>query len=591
MPSSNRSSFSGAWNITNNNNSLNESDYVMNNNQNNKMFLSRTVPSSPRCTPYNSRHNSPSSMPSSPISTSPTSSPPPISMLRRNYSSTFMLIPEDRAIDATNGVDHDKSTTSKMPLSKMLLKMILWWPLVLLNIGQKIFMSFMRMTWGQFLLAVPTFWLSAWLWILWKVASPPLAFIKWCLVALHTPSSERSRKKRTILISCGSTIQTLHMARNFYSAGARVVVFEFDGLFGLARFSTAVSKFYTVPRPTPDSSHDYVAALCDIVEKEKAAYYVPICATSAAHYDSLAKPHLELLGCTSFIPGTQEVSILDDILEVMKKCRFYGIPLPPHRVLTTKEDLFRLYEIGWLSGFRNIMISGGTTGILERHKFILPQARTDVKLTHEISDLKQWVVIRDLPGTHYVTCTTVKESNVIANVTCSIKAETRSLIPEENEEVENWVKNFFTKVRLQRPISGHFSLRLVKCEQSGNLVPIGIRVGVSLPYICHTGVHSRVLWKPCPHFSRQNSGPIVQDGGRYWIHEALINTFKHPSVNSVGKLIGTVLDKREALFVYWDPLPYLAYYHFQLPFKSVKMFLHKQQSSRSMTNTLAAPVH
>lgn len=92
-------------------------------------------------------------------------------------------------------------------------------------------------------------------------------------------------------------------------------------------------------------------------------------------------------------------------------------------------------------------------------------------------------------------------------------------------------------------------------------------------------------------FFTKNSGPIIQENGRYWISEAVMNTLKRPSVDAVGRLIGTVLDKREALFVFWDPLPYCAYYHFQLPLKSVKTFLQKRTSVKKMANTTATPAH
>lgn len=395
-------------------------------------------------------------------------------------------------------------------------------------------------------------------------------------MGVSSPTDDKNHNKRTVLLSCGSTIQTLHMARNFYSAGARVVVFDFDGLFGLARFSTAVSKYYTVPKPTAKSASEYIAALCAIVEKERPTYYVPVCATSAAHYDAMAKPHMELLGCVSFIPGTQEIAILDDFLEVMRKCRTHGFALAPHRVVSNHDELYKLYETGWLSQYRNILMSTGPFGILERLKFVLPQNRRDLKMPYEISDANQWIVIRDLPGVHYVTCTTVKESRVVANVSCLVRPESRNLVPVECEDIEKWLVEFFQKVRLHRPINGHISFRFVKCAETDTLLPLGVRVGVSLPYICHTSVHPRVLWKPCPHFKRQNSGPLVADGGRYWIHEVVLNTLKRPSVDAFSKLIGTVLDKREALFVYWDPLPYCAYYHFQLPMKSLKDFLQRR---------------
>ena len=168
----------------------------------------------------------------------------------------------------------------------------------LLRILKTLAVTVLPQTWKQILLAVPMFWISACVWIFWQFVQLPLTAVKLFLSLLLTPPSERLRKKRTVLISSGSTVQALHLARNFHSAGARVVVCEIDGLFALARFSTAVSKFYTVPKPTSDQLQNYVRAVCEIVDKEEAAYYVPVSATTAAYYDAVAKPHLELLGCT-----------------------------------------------------------------------------------------------------------------------------------------------------------------------------------------------------------------------------------------------------------------------------------------------------
>lgn len=559
-------------------------------NGNSTFQFSRTMPSTPRSTPNHSRRNSPTSLPSSPISVSPVSTSP-LTTMRRNYSSTFTLIPEDRVIDTSSSVKKTITQTSSNNQKSFIINAVIWWPTLLLTLTQRIFAAITGTLLWPFSFVTPTFLVSAGLWMCYKGVSIPLAIVKYVIIAMHTPATERNRKKRTVLISCGSTIQTLHLARNFYSAGTRVVVFDFDGSFGLARFSTAVSKYYSVPRPTADSANDYISAVCSIVEREQPSFYVPVSATSVAYYDALAKPHLELLGCTSFITGTQEVSVLDDIQEILKKCEAHNIAVPPYRVATHREDIFHLYDSGWLTGYRNILMASGNLGLLERQKYVLPVTRRDFRLPQEISEERPWIVIRDLPGTHYVTCTTVKESKVVANVTCSVQQETRSLVPDDNKDVERWLIEFFAKVRLQRPINAHMSFRFVRCQQTGVLLPIGTRMGVSLPYICHTGVHSRVLCKPCPHFTRMNSGPIVQEGGRYWIHELVLNTLKHPSVNAVGKLIDTVLDKREALFVYWDPLPYCAYYHFQLPFRSVKTFLQRRSTARRHQPTLAAPVH
>lgn len=548
--------------------------------------FSKTAPTSPqRQSPINSGIHSPTSLPSSPVSmsSSPPHSPPTFQKLRRSYSSTFTLIPEDRVLKITTtsssraqqySAEEPDAFNTATSTTSWLLRIVFWWPLLLLNTVLSV-AGFIRLAISTpNMLLAPTFWLSAVLWILYKVAAIPLAAVKYMITVLHTPFEERKRKKHTVLISGGNTIQTLHMARNFYSSGWRVVVFDFNGLFGLGQFSTAVSKYYSVAAPHVDSPKDYIDSLCRIVEIEKPTMYLPVCDTTSAHFDGLAKPHLELMGCISFIPGTQEISVLDDINEVLEKCERNSIVVPAYRKLTSIEHLKDLYSNGWLQGKKNILVACGKTGVLERRRFVLPSHKQDLqRFRDEISDLRPWVVIRDPIGQHYVTCTTIKDSRVVANVTCSIQPTTRSLVPDASKAVDEWLDNFFAKVRLQRPINAHMSFRFVRCKQTNQLMPVGCRVGVALPYICYTGVHSKLVYKPCPHFTRNNSGPIVQETGRYWIHDAVLNTLKHPSVNAVGSLIGTVLDKREAIFVYWDPLPYCAYYYLQLPLMTLRSYL------------------
>lgn len=459
-------------------------------------------------------------------------------------------------------------------------------------------------------IAAPSFWLSALLWILWKILRVPINLFR-CFTSSGerngTPSistSSSNKKKRTILISCGSTIQTLHLARNFYSSGTRVVVFEFEGLFGLARFSQAVDKFYVVPRPTVNNPNSYINALCHIVRKEQPSVYIPVCGTSPAYYDALAKPHLELLGCASFIPGIQETLVLDDCMKFFQKCSSYDIPLPPHSILHSLEDLQHLYTNGFVSNFRNILIAAGMQGLLERYKYILPNNNRELKFNHDVSEQNPWLLVRDLPGDHYITCTTVKDSRVVANVTCKVEYGTQNLIPiasvdprrrswkgfsnekAEEEEVENWIRTFFAKVRFQRNINGHISFRLVRCQSNKQLLPLGIRLGVSLPYICYNRSHAQILCRTikCVHMMQLSLSQEEES-----VLALLSASWKWSSSSENNNTTTVALDKREALFVYWDPLPYCAFYHFQLPLESVKAFL--QNRNRQSKNKAAAPAH
>ncbi|KAK9721948.1 hypothetical protein QE152_g19938 [Popillia japonica] len=532
--------------------------------------------------------------PTSPISVSPSTSPDNTLRRRRirRGSSAGSIIQEPFVIRSDCRDSRSQSPINQQPQEEpcisALTELIGWYPAFLLRVVQAIVIAILPQTWKQILMAIPMFWISMWIWIFWQFIQLPFTIIKVFLSLLLTPPSERLRKKRTVLISGGSTIQALHLARNFYSAGARVVVCEVEGLFALARFSTAVSKFYTVPKPTSDQLQNYVRALCEIVDKEQALYYIPVSATTSAYYDSVAKPHLELLGCTSFCPGIKEVWALDDTLEVLKRCQKLGIPTPTYHAITSRDDVFQLYETGAIRNGRFVMSTAGPSGLRERAKIILPPCRNDVRLPNDISEQKPWVVVQDIEGDHFLTCTTIKDTKVIANVTCRMELATNALVPEENKLIDNWLKNFFSKLNLLRPITGHISFRFVICKENNSILPLSSRVGVSLPYICYTSVHPRLLWKPCKHFNRQNSGPIVAENGRYWMPETLMSTFRNPSVEAVTRLIGTVLDKREALFAIWDPLPYCAYYHMQIPFQNVLGFVQRRQDS--FPRPVAAPV-
>lgn len=490
-------------------------------------------------------------------------------------------------------------TASSSSLSKGMRKVLLFWPIVLMNLFMVIvrYILFIPLS-----IAAPSFWLSALLWIFWKLLRVPVSCVKWLLnadAATATSAASSRASKRTILISCGSTIQTLHLARNFHSSGSRVVVFEYEGLFGLARFSAAVDKFYVVPRPSPNNVDSYIAALCHIVNKEKPSVYIPVCSTSPAYYDALAKPHLEVLGCASFIPGPQETAILDDVLQFYQKCAAQSIPLPPYSLLSSTRDLWHLYDGGFISNFRNILMSVGMVGLLERYKYILPKNRRDFKFQHEISERQQWLVVRDLPGDHYVTCTTVKDSRVVANVTCKIENDTKNLVPvasanssdnpetSDDAQIALWLKLFFAKVRFQRNINGHISFRMVKCQSTGQFFPLGVRIGVSLPYICYNRSHAQILCRTMKCVHMRHSFAADEESTLAALSASLSwSTIERTSATAA-------LDKREALFAYWDPLPYCAYYHFQLPLESVKMFLQKRhRSAKSLSpRTATLPVH
>lgn len=502
-------------------------------------------------------------------SNSPTSVSPPLSHSSSNHrifkrgSSTFIL--ESRS----------PSPTPPPQPPKLLTFFIGWYPAFLLVFVKNALVNIFYLSWTQLIFIGPAIWISACLWITIKCLTIPMIITKWIFSLLFTPASERLRRKRTVLISGGSTIQALHLARNFYTAGARVVVFELEGKFSLTRFSTAVSRIYTVPEPKGDQGIEYVEAVKKIVQQEQVMYYIPVSETSPAYYDALLKPILSSMGCTCFCPNVQEVRILDDGFEFQNKCKVENIETPNFYRVQSKEDISELYESGVLRTGKNLMCKIGD--VKQRIKLVMPHTRRQLKLPRAINESHPWLIIQDSPGEHFVTCTTVKESKVEANVTCRIEHNGIGFVPVESEVINQWLERFFARLTSMRPIYGHLTFRFV-ITKTGQLLPLSCKVGVSLPYICYTNVHPRILWKPCRHFSRQKSGPLVTENGKPWITDIFGSFLNNtPNISSIAKLFGQVLDKREILFVYWDPVPYCAYYHLQLPFNNISRLLRGEQ--------------
>lgn len=501
-----------------------------------------------------------SSTPNTPQSISPPHT------LKRSRSSSFRLI--NRRIST---VSNSSQLSIPQESDDRLAALIGWYPAFLVRIFFELFSLFTITAIKNLPFILPTLWISGCLWLFWKFFMLPVSILKSILIFLFVPASERNRKKRTILISGGSTVQAVHLARNFYSAGARIVVCEVEGNFGLARFSTAVATYYTVPQPSDEQVDEYIEALKEIVLKESVSYYIPVSEANTAYYDAVAKPQIEALGCECICPDLRDVLLLDDTLELMRKMQAENMVTPMYYVLQSFLDLKRTYDFGTVRNEPHTLISVGLAGCKYRQKIDV-QNKKQLRITHPISEQNPWLLVQHCNGDQFVTCTTVRDSQVIANVTCKVD-NFGGFIPIEHPEIEQWLRQFFASLKFNRKIVGHLSFDFTVTDN--NVILMGCEVGVRRPYICYTSVQSRIVCKPCRHFSRHKSGPIVANTGKYWLNEAMFNTLEYPSCDSFSKLFEIICGKNEALFTIWDPLPYCAYYYIQLPWTSASNMYKK----------------
>ncbi|XP_050430429.1 uncharacterized protein LOC126839269 [Adelges cooleyi] len=425
------------------------------------------------------------------------------------------------------------------------------------------------------LLRIPLIWTALWIRLTWACVRIPLVFSKFAIRACFM--RKYSKGDRTVLINGGSTIQALYLARNFYAAGIRVIVCEVEGCAELASFSVAVDSYYTVPRPNEDNCIQYVDALRVIVEKERVGLYVPTGTTVLAYYDAVAKSHLELLGCKCCTPSLEGVSFLNDLSEVFDKCQAEGLSVPKHLKVYSKEDIVKLYDNVSFRADKHFIVNVGFYGCKIKHCLQLPESRKNLTLPGPVSEDCPWLLVQNCPGSYYATCTTVHNGKMIGNVTCSA----RTGKPTRNELVDDWVTHFLST--LSFAFDGYLSFK-VCISPSRNVFPMGCQIGVPLSYVNFTSHFEKILYPPRnAHHTHHHQAvpPEMELVERYCLPKLIYDAVTRMSLKNT---LTVVLENREMVLTYWDPMPAFVYYNFQLlsvsidnVLKKVKPYSHKNK--------------
>lgn len=435
--------------------------------------------------------------------------------------------------------------------------------------------TFVGLPWvGALLFRIPSMWLRFGMRSAWTCARVPLVAAKLALRLTVHRRYHRNHHHRTVLINGASTVQTLHLARNFYRIGVRVIVCEIDGHAELTSFSVVADGYYTVPRPTEDSCVRYVDALRAIVEKERVGLYVPTGTTVSSYHDSVAKAHLELLGCRCYAPGLDAMTVIGDLSEIFRHCNTEGLPVPKYLTVCSKEDIVKLYDNVQFRADRHFIVNVGLSGCKVRHSLQLPADRKSLTLPGPVSDNCPWLLVQNCPGTYYTTCTTVLDGMVIGNVTCRRGS---SSIPTvmRNQLVDDWVTHFVRTL----PFAFDGILTFSICvSPSRKVIPMGCHVGVPVSYASYTSNLEQILYPWSPHHQYPLTEIEIDIAERYYATELVYESFARMNTTigqSIKRFLNTVLTKSEMVFAYWDPLPYFVYYNLQMPIDYVNNLLDK----------------
>ncbi len=366
---------------------------------------------------------------------------------------------------------------------------------------------------------------------------------------------------QTILVSGGKMTKALQLARSFHQAGHRVILIESHKYWLTGhRFSWAVDKFYTVPNP---QAKDYIDALLEIVQKEGVDVYVPVCSPVASYYDAKAKkalsPHCFVM---HFDP--EMVQQLDDKSQFSAVAQSLGLYVPESYCITQPSQV------------QDFDFSG------QQHKYIIKSIPYDsvrrLDLTKlpcstpaetaafvknlPISERNPWIMQAFIPGQEYCTHSTVRNGELRLHCCCKSSAFQINYEMVDHPEIEAWVRRFVGGLNL----TGQVSFDFIQAHDDGRIYAIE----------CNPRTHSAItmfynnLDVAKAYLESEPLSDVIQplqsSRPTYWIyHEIWRLATNLLSPAQTWRRLQIIVGGKDAIFEWFDPLPFLMVHHWQIP--------------------------
>ena len=358
---------------------------------------------------------------------------------------------------------------------------------------------------------------------------------------------------RTVMVSGGKMTKALSLARAFHRAGHRVVLVE-SAKYRLTghRFSRAVDAFHCVPEPTAPG---YAQALLDVVQREQVDVFVPVSSPAASLPDAQAKDLLDGV-CDVVHADVQMVQMLDDKAAFSKAAVALGLRVPDwHRITDPRQ----VEEFDFPAGRSYILkrIAYNPVGRLDLTQLssATPERNSAFVRSLPISDVDPWILQEFIPGREYCTHGTVRQGRLQVYGCCESSASQLNYAMVDKPEIRSWVDRFVDVLG----ITGQVSFDFIE-SADGNVYAIE----------CNPRTHSAITMF---HDHPQVASAYLTDGHpvitpkpdarpTYWIYQEMWRL-----LTQRGRLnrLMTILRGKDAIFTWWDPLPYLLVHHLQSP--------------------------
>jgi hypothetical protein len=359
--------------------------------------------------------------------------------------------------------------------------------------------------------------------------------------------------RRTVLITGGKMTKALQLARSFHSAGHRVVLVESKKYrFTGHRFSRAVDAFHCVPEPT---AAGYAEAVRDIAVVERVDVFVPVSSPAGSVHDARAGELVRDF-CDVVHVDTATVRTLDDKTEFSTTAESLGLRVPDFRRIT---DAQQVVDFDFPPGRTYILkrLAYNPVGRMDLVPLSAetPERNATVARSLRISPDDPWILQEFVEGQEYCTHGTVRNGRLQVYGCCESSAFQINYAHVDKPEIRAWVETFVAALG----ITGQASFDFIEAADGH---PYAIE--------CNPRTHSAItMFYDHPDVAAaylDEGHPVItpRPGARptYWIYHEMWRLLTQPKK---AARIATILRGTDAIFAWWDPLPYFMVHHLQIP--------------------------
>jgi hypothetical protein len=263
----------------------------------------------------------------------------------------------------------------------------------------------------------------------------------------------------------------LTLARTFYRAGHRVIGADLEPyrIPVCGRFSSAIEKFYRVPKPISDSGADYIKSLISIIEKEGVELWVSCSGVASQMVDGEAAEAIEKATTCKVIQfGLTLTTTLHDKHSFIDNTRSIGLNVPDTHLITsttealavlypgktryTKDSKYILKSVGWDENtlVDMTMLPLSTLGETEAHiRYINP------------TPFRPFVLQQYVAGPEYCTHSVIINGKIRAFVACPSAELLMHYNPLPASSALSQAMLLYTSIYVKKTgpsMTGHFSI-------------------------------------------------------------------------------------------------------------------------------------